>query len=142
MACNPPPLVTTSQQCSNAQASVDLMNNTFNQLGQPSQFAATVASLTQTLANTMPSYVMQGIPGSCTPVVSIGAQADALTNQMLQAAGQSGVAGPTCGDPNAGLTSGLGAFSMGAVIALAAVAYFVFMHPSGGGVNIFTSRKS
>jgi hypothetical protein len=102
-ACATVPVVTTSSQCSNAQASVDQMNSIWNSLGQPAQYASEVQSITQSLQTQMPSaYAYLGVGvGMCATVFQIGIQADQLTNQMLSDSGQATVAGPTCQDATA-----------------------------------------
>jgi hypothetical protein len=102
-ACATVPVLTTSAQCANAQASVDQMNSTFNSLGQPAKYTDMVQTITQSLQTQMPStysYLGVGV-GMCATVFQIGIQADQLTNQMLTDAGQATVAGPTCQDATA-----------------------------------------
>jgi hypothetical protein len=129
-ACATVPTVTTNAQCTNAQASVDQMNQVFQSLGSPSQYADQVQSITQNLATQMPSlstYLSFGI-GLCATVFQIGIQADMLTNQMLSDNGQATVAGPTCLDATAVPLPSLSGLAFGAgTIVLLLGALFIFL---------------
>lgn len=125
--CATVPPVTTITQCNNAQASVDAMNQTFQQLGSPSQYSTAVLTITQNLAAQMPLLASVGIGiGMCGTVFQIGIQADMLTNKMLSDAGMATVPGPTCLDATAiGLPTG-GQLTAGVVV-LGAVALFLLL---------------
>ena len=127
-ACAPQPLISTLATCQNAQASVDQMNATFQQLGSESKYASSVQTITQSLAANMPYLASAGIwgIGLCATVYQIGIQADTLTNQMLSDHSMATVPGPTCLDQSAiGLPTG-GQLTTGLVV-LGALALFLVL---------------
>jgi hypothetical protein len=113
--------------CNNAQASVDQMNATFQQLGSESKYSSSVQTITQSLAANMPITASIGFGiGLCATVYQIGIQADMLTNQMLADHGMATVPGPTCLDQSAiGLPTG-GQLTTGLVV-LGALALFLLL---------------
>ena len=123
-SCATVPVVTTSTDCSNAQASVDQMNSVFQSLGSPPQYQGQINAITNSLSQAVHWYSTFGM---CATAFNIGIQADTLTNQMLSDAGQAGVPGPTCGDvAPISASAVLGGLGVGA-FALAALAIFLFM---------------
>lgn len=129
--CATVPLVTTSVNCDNAQASVNQMNSVFQSLGSPSQYQAQIDSINASIANSSSWYYTFGM---CATAFNIGIQADTLTSQMLSDAGQIGVVGPTCGDvapiglPGIqALTAGVAGLGLGA-LAVGALALYFFVY--------------
>jgi hypothetical protein len=121
-------ILSTSVDCDNAQASIAMMNSTFQSLANSSNYADSVAAV-QAAFNQAWGFGIVA-PGLCSTVHTIGCQADQLTNQMLVDQGQAPVTGPTAGDP--GIISSLptipqvGGFV--GVLAIAALAIVAYIH--------------
>jgi hypothetical protein len=95
-------MICTTPMCTDGKASVDQMNATFNDLVathpefNASQFQPTVKSITDVF-NATYSFYDPYIPFNpvCCTIADIGAQADALTNEMLASVGGAPIPGPS-----------------------------------------------